>query len=192
MERASVLIRFEVEIDDDGEVVEGRARVVGGDGDRAWLKVTDESRIRETVVGELAEDVFRELGPDLWTDYLLCPSYSLAEYAEAAKKTAVYPKMRIDGDPDSEPTGLIYAAMGLAGEAGEVAEQVKKFMRDDGCKPTEARRQKLLLELGDVLWYVAAVANEIDATLDDVADMNIRKLASRQERGVLGGSGDDR
>lgn len=189
MERASVLIRFEVEIDDDGEVVEGRARVVGGDGDRAWAKAHREAG---SVVGQLAGDVFHELGPDLWTDYLLRPSYSLAEYAEAAKKTAVYPKMRIDGDADSEPTGLIYAAMGLAGEAGEVAEQVKKFMRDDGGKPTEARRQKLLLELGDVLWYLAAAANEIDATLDDVADMNIRKLASRQERGVLGGSGDDR
>ena len=190
MERASVLVRFEVDVDDDGEIVAGRARVTGagedlhGDG---WCEVKEGRVTRQEAIHEIAEDVFRNLGPELWTG--LAASYSLAEYADAASRTAVYPKVALQG---GQPTGLIYSAMGLAGEAGEVAEQVKKFMRDDGGTLREERRQKLIHELGDVLWYVAAVAYDLGVSLDEVAEANIAKLASRQERGVLGGSGDDR
>jgi NTP pyrophosphatase (non-canonical NTP hydrolase) len=189
MERASVLVRFEVDVDDDGEIVAGRARVTGAGHslrDDAWISV-GRDHIRQQAIHELAENVFSDLGADLWTG--LAASYSLAEYADAASRTAVYPKVALQG---GQPTGLIYSAMGLAGEAGEVAEQVKKFMRDDGGTLREERRQKLIRELGDVLWYVAAVASDLGVSLDEVAEANIAKLASRQERGVLGGSGDDR
>ena len=108
------------------------------------------------------------------------------EYAEHAHKTAVYPGHR-------EFTGLAYAALGLSGESGEVADKIKKLWRDDGASIDDAVfREGLAKELGDVLWYVAAVASEIGYSLDVIAKMNVEKLASRHERDVLAGSGDDR
>jgi NTP pyrophosphatase (non-canonical NTP hydrolase) len=88
--------------------------------------------------------------------------------------------------------GLSYPALGLAGEAGEVAEHVKKSIRDDGGVVTPERREALGKELGDVLWYLAQLATELELDLDEVADANLQKLRSRQLRGVLSGSGDDR
>jgi NTP pyrophosphatase (non-canonical NTP hydrolase) len=88
--------------------------------------------------------------------------------------------------------GLSYPALGLAGEAGEVAEHVKKSIRDDGGVVTAERREALGKELGDVLWYLAQLATELELELDEVAEANLQKLRSRQLRGVLSGSGDDR
>jgi NTP pyrophosphatase (non-canonical NTP hydrolase) len=88
--------------------------------------------------------------------------------------------------------GLAYAALGLAGEAGEVANKVKKVYRDaDGVLSDEAR-DALSDELGDVLWYVAAVATELGLSLNAVAEANLDKLARRQRLGRLQGSGDAR
>lgn len=87
---------------------------------------------------------------------------------------------------------LTYAALGLVGEAGEIADKVKKVLRDDGGVVTEERRQALLLELGDVCWYCNQLANLLDSTLSEVARMNIDKLYSRKARGTLQGSGDNR
>ena len=87
---------------------------------------------------------------------------------------------------------FIYPTLGLAGEAGEVADVVKKIMRDDGMKVLPEKREELRKELGDVLWYVAQVATEFDLDLEDIAQTNLTKLFSRMERGVLGGSGNDR
>ena len=87
---------------------------------------------------------------------------------------------------------IVYPTLGLAGEAGEVAEKVKKMLRDDGGVMTGERLQALAGELGDVLWYVAQVATEAGLELEEVAQANLDKLLSRQQRGVLSGSGDSR
>ncbi len=107
----------------------------------------------------------------------------LSDYQERSRVTAVYP---------GAGENLVYPALGLCGEAGEVAEKVKKAIRDDGGILTPERREALAAELGDVLWYVAQVATEAELDLDAVATANLEKLRSRQERAVLQGSGDRR
>lgn len=87
---------------------------------------------------------------------------------------------------------IAYAALGLNGEAGEVAEHAKKCIRDDGGVLTDERVSKLEKELGDVLWYLAACATAAGLNLSDIANGNLDKLTSRKERGVLSGSGSDR
>jgi NTP pyrophosphatase (non-canonical NTP hydrolase) len=98
------------------------------------------------------------------------------EYQKLARSTAIYP----------EEYKVIYPALGLCGEAGEVAEKVKKNIRDgkslDGVG----------LELGDVLWYISALADGLGVTLEEVAQANVDKLTSRKERNMISGSGDNR
>jgi len=105
------------------------------------------------------------------------------EYQKLAKKTVVYPKI---GE------SFVYPAMGLAGEAGEVIGKIRKIFRDKGGKADDVLKQGLMKELGDVLWYLSQLATELDLSLNEVAEKNIEKLASRMERGVLKGDGDDR
>jgi NTP pyrophosphatase (non-canonical NTP hydrolase) len=107
----------------------------------------------------------------------------ISEYQERSRRTATYP-----GAGDN----IVYPTLGLAGEAGEVAEKVKKLLRDDGGVLSEERRAALAGELGDVLWYVAQVATEAELDLEQIAHGNLDKLLSRQRRGVLSGSGDQR
>ena len=107
----------------------------------------------------------------------------LSEYQERSRATAVYP---------GAGHNLLYPALGLCGEAGEVAENIKKMVRDDGGVLTEERRAAVAKELGDVLWYVSQLATEADLDLGMVAEANIQKLLSRKDRNVLHGSGDDR
>lgn len=102
-------------------------------------------------------------------------TFTLDEYQEKASKTAIYKDK------------LTYPALGLSGEAGEVANKVKKYMRDGHLDTVD-----LAKELGDVLWYVAMVANDIDFDLSQIAELNIQKLNSRMERGTIQGSGDNR
>lgn len=102
------------------------------------------------------------------------------EYQQAAAETAIYPR------------GINYAYLGLAGEAGEVCELAKKVARDDDGEWSDERRAMLRAELGDVLWYVAAIARDHGLKLGTVAAENIAKLRDRKARGVIGGSGDDR
>lgn len=80
----------------------------------------------------------------------------------------------------------------MNGEAGEAAEKVKKVIRDNGGVFTDETKRATALELGDALWYVGAAARELGFSLEDIAVMNIEKLSSRKERGVLHGSGDNR
>lgn len=103
-------------------------------------------------------------------------------YQDRAALTAIYP----------ESSRIIYPALGLAGEAGEVANKIKKVLRDHQGNVPEEMKQDLKKELGDVLWYVAALATDLHLDLDEIAEENLQKLESRQERGVLGGSGDNR
>lgn len=110
---------------------------------------------------------------------------SFSRYQQLAGRTAMYP-----GRDDQALAA--YPALGLAGEAGEVCEHVKKVLRDDAGRVTQARREALAKELGDVLWYVAAVCSELGLDMGQVARANVDKLADRQRRGVLHGEGDDR
>lgn len=87
---------------------------------------------------------------------------------------------------------FIYPVLGMMGEAGEVAEKLKKILRDGSFEINEAERLELLKELGDVQWYVADSAQELDSNSEEVALLNIEKLKSRRDRGVLKGSGDNR
>jgi NTP pyrophosphatase (non-canonical NTP hydrolase) len=80
----------------------------------------------------------------------------------------------------------------LSGETGEIAEKVKKIIRDDQGVITDEKRDQIAKEAGDVLWYLSQLATEIDYSLEDIAQMNLDKLASRAARGVLSGSGDNR
>ncbi|AEB12108.1 nucleoside triphosphate pyrophosphohydrolase family protein [Marinithermus hydrothermalis] len=111
---------------------------------------------------------------------------TLNEYQTQARRTALYP----------EEAWLVYPTLGLAGEAGELANKIKKLLRDhaDARAALEdaALREEVLQELGDVLWYVAAVASDLGVPLEEVARMNLAKLSSRMARGRIGGSGDRR
>lgn len=107
---------------------------------------------------------------------------TLEAYQKEAQKTALYP----------EAYRLLYPTLGLVGEAGELANKVKKVLRDQGGNLTEEVREALVAELGDVLWYVAQVATDLGVSLEEVARKNLAKLRSRQARGQLGGSGDNR
>lgn len=99
------------------------------------------------------------------------------EYQEQARSTAIYPRDR----------AIVYPALGLTGEAGEVAEKVKKWIRD-GVLDKEA----IAKELGDVLWYIAALSGDLEISMDEIASQNIQKLRDRAARGKIQGSGDDR
>jgi NTP pyrophosphatase (non-canonical NTP hydrolase) len=105
------------------------------------------------------------------------------DYQTAALRTAIYPGMG---------QNFIYPCLGLVGEAGEVAEKVKKIIRDGDGTLTDPDRDKIALELSDVCWYLAVLAFELDYTLEEIMQMNLDKLNSRKERGVISGSGDNR
>ena len=105
------------------------------------------------------------------------------DYQEKSRKTAIYPNLG---------SNYIYPTLGLAGETGEVAEKIKKAIRDEAGIVSEDRKQDLKKELGDILWYVSQLASELGLNLDEIAEKNIEKLYSRMDRGVLHGSGDDR
>jgi len=107
----------------------------------------------------------------------------LNHYQQGARATARYPQ--VGANP-------IYPTLGLCGEAGEVADKVKKVIRDDNGVFSDPVRESLKLELGDVLWYVAQLASELGFDLDTIARANLEKLASRAARNVIAGSGDQR
>jgi NTP pyrophosphatase (non-canonical NTP hydrolase) len=105
------------------------------------------------------------------------------DYQTKSRKTAGYPAI---GHP------VIYPVLGLANEAGEVAGKIKKVFRDKEGQINDETREALKAELGDVLWYLAQVATELDLTLDEIAEYNIDKLMDRLERGKIQGDGDNR
>jgi NTP pyrophosphatase (non-canonical NTP hydrolase) len=114
------------------------------------------------------------------SDHLRLQSFS--GYQQNARTTAAYPKEH----------GLAYTALGLAGEAGEVANKIKKVIRDkDGVLDAQTT-VNVADELGDVLWYVAQLATELNIDLGMVALENARKLESRKARGTIKGDGDKR
>lgn len=107
---------------------------------------------------------------------------TFTKYQKQSAMTAIYPKK----------IGLFYTVLGLAGEAGEIANKVKKILRDNKGKLTPLVKEQLRDECGDCLWYLAALSREIGIDLDKIAEDNLKKLQDRKERGVLSGSGDNR
>ena len=105
------------------------------------------------------------------------------DYQKEAKKTAMYP---------DQGNNFIYPTLGLNGEAGEVAEKIKKALRNGQTELTNDQIQEIKKELGDVLWYLAQLSTELGLDLEDVAKTNVEKLASRKERNVLHLDGDNR
>lgn len=103
-------------------------------------------------------------------------------YQRSAEGTAIYPDQH----------KIIYPALGMAGEAGEVANKVKKLIRDGPENRPETWREDIASEIGDVLWYCAALANDLNLTLGMIASQNLNKLQKRKAKGTLGGSGDTR
>jgi len=106
----------------------------------------------------------------------------LNEYQEAALSTAVF----------DEEYAILYPALKLAGEAGEVAEKVGKVLRDKGGVFSEDVLEDLSKEVSDVLWYIAAMAEGIGYTLEEIGQINLDKLQDRKKRGTIRGSGDNR
>lgn len=104
------------------------------------------------------------------------------EYQKLSRKTAVYKREH----------SLVYPTLGLAGESGEVAEKIKKVIRDKDGVVDKKTREEVKKELGDVLWYISQLATELGLSLNDIAQHNIKKLSSRMKRGKLRGSGDNR
>jgi NTP pyrophosphatase (non-canonical NTP hydrolase) len=119
---------------------------------------------------------------------------SFNEYQQKAFGTAIYPDMGT-----GLSAALSYVTLGLNGEAGEVAEKIKKFIRGDHgpyASLTDDKfdqvRLEIMKELGDIMWYLAGLCTELDLNLEDVAQANLDKLASRKERGKIQGNGDNR
>jgi NTP pyrophosphatase (non-canonical NTP hydrolase) len=104
-------------------------------------------------------------------------------YQTKSRKTAAYPAIG---------HSVIYPTLGLVNEAGEVAGKIKKVFRDKNGQISDETREALKAELGDVLWYIAQVATELNLSLDDIAQYNIAKLYDRLERGKIKGDGDYR
>lgn len=107
---------------------------------------------------------------------------SIKEYQERCRETAIYP---------NQGNNLYYPALGL-GEAGEVQNVVKKIMRDHNGEATAEDKLNLRKELGDLMWYVATLATEAGLDLEVIMVANLEKLASRKQRGVIQGNGDNR
>src|SRR5210317_169094 len=103
-------------------------------------------------------------------------------YQQVAKTTAIYPREQ----------AIIYPTLGLTGEAGEVANKVKKIIRDGSNSKDEKLVSEIKAEIGDCLWYIAVLANDFDIKLSDIASANIEKLEKRKEKGTIHGSGDNR
>lgn len=107
---------------------------------------------------------------------------TLNEYQKKALETAIYPAEQ----------KIIYPTLGMCGEAGEVADKVKKVIRDNNQDFTTEKKAEIAKEIGDVLWYCATLAHDLGYSLDQIAEINYSKLKSRQMRGKISGEGDNR
>ncbi|MGC9031536.1 MAG: nucleoside triphosphate pyrophosphohydrolase family protein [Minisyncoccia bacterium] len=105
------------------------------------------------------------------------------EYQKKSRKTAIYP---------NKGKNFIYPVLGLVGESGEVAEKIKKIIRDKKGIIKKEDKEEIKKELGDVLWYISQIATELKISLEEVALTNLKKLFSRMKRNKLSGSGDNR
>ena len=122
----------------------------------------------------------------------------VSEYQRRTADTAIYDESVADALGSSFDSTkrsylhMAYCTLGITGEAGEIAEHIKKMLRDDQMIPTVDRRDALHKEIGDLMWYVSQLCTELGFSLDDVMAFNLSKLQRRKNRGVLHGDGDDR
>ncbi len=107
----------------------------------------------------------------------------LNAYQRESRKTALYPEVG---------RNAIYPTLGLVGEAGEVADKVKKILRDNKGEFDKESKNAIKFELGDVLWYISQLSSELGYELEEIAQANLQKLKSRKSRGTIQGSGDNR
>jgi len=114
------------------------------------------------------------------------------EYQKKAHKTAQYPHIIIDGKDEPCLASYIYPVLGLMGEAGEVSEKIKKLVRNHNGFYCLNDVKEIEKELGDVLWYLAEICSAFDISLNDVASLNLDKLADRAKRDVIKSEGDNR
>lgn len=152
------------------------------------LEVEQPNKDQKAVMEKIRKDILEIVGEDrseeveqFFKDELM-GKLTLRQYQEEAVKTAIY----------GEGSNIIYPTLGLTGEAGEVADKIKKVLRDEGGVFSDEIKQEIAKELGDVLWYLAALSRDLGVSLDEIAYGNLEKLRSRQERGVISGSGDNR
>ena len=108
---------------------------------------------------------------------------TFGEYQKLSRKTAQYPKI---GE------SFVYPVLGLAGEAGEVAEKIKKLFRNKNGDLSQEYKLEIAKELGDVLWYLSQISTELNLSLEEVAQLNLEKLLDREKRGVIKSEGDNR
>lgn len=104
------------------------------------------------------------------------------QYSNKAQEFAIY----------NRDLGVYYLILGLCGETGEVADKLKKIYRDKGGLITEEDKKSIAYELGDVLWYLTNIANELGVSIEDIAKLNLTKLYKRKENGTIHGDGDNR
>ena len=124
-----------------------------------------------------------ELEAKNWMKERQMSSITAAEYQSRACETAIFPKKQ----------AMEYLTLGLTGESGEIANKVKKFIRDGAVKDEYlAKRIEIGYEIGDVLWYCAVLAEELEMNLGHIMEKNLEKLADRHKRGKISGSGDHR
>ena len=124
-----------------------------------------------------------ELEVKQWMKERQLSSITAADYQARACETAIFPKKQ----------AMEYLTLGLTGEAGEIANKVKKFIRDGAAKDEYlAKRIEIGYEIGDVLWYCAVLAEELEMNLGHIMEKNLEKLADRHKRGKISGSGDHR
>src|SRR5210317_1424149 len=124
-----------------------------------------------------------ELEAKQWMKERQMSDITAADYQEKACETAIFPQHK----------AMEYLTLGLTGEAGEIANKVKKFIRDGAVKDEYlAKRIQIGYEIGDVLWYCAVLAEELEMNLGHIMENNLQKLADRKKRGTLSGSGDNR
>ena len=93
---------------------------------------------------------------------------------------------------DNLVPGWMYYVLGIGGETGELLEKVKKLFRDDKGELSDERKDSIILEMGDILWYMARLCSHLDIDFDDIPLRNIEKLSSRKVRDQLHGDGDNR
>ncbi len=124
-----------------------------------------------------------ELEAKQWMKERQLSSITASEYQSRACETAIFPKKQ----------AMEYLTLGLTGESGEIANKVKKFIRDGAVKDEYlAKRIEIGYEIGDVLWYCAVLAEELEMNLGHIMEKNLEKLADRHKRGKISGSGDNR
>jgi len=118
-----------------------------------------------------------------WMKERQLSTITAAMYQEKACETAIFPKRQ----------AMEYLTLGLTGESGEIANKVKKFIRDGAAKDEYlAKRIEIAYEIGDVMWYCAVLAQELEMNLGHIMEKNLEKLADRKARGVISGDGDKR